>query len=476
MNKYNSTILYTKLQGMFLILNRYIWSSIPAAHRLGAKTYTCPLPNSFYDVISGLGSSLYKHFFFYTSTVNSLPMLTCVYILIIFQVSVVYLLCGSKMVLDQVFGQLVGGSMEPDLSYIEDSKEILNEMSMDLDDFKFDFDTISDSLGPWIQTNDLKLDIDSDLQDDSFFNSDSIDFEDLNISEAVRYDCMWSSNPAPAPETKKQICENTLFEEFLKIIDSPSQFELEIKEENTETEAKPLIESSSCDKSLSEEESKVRSFSASLDHCYVSSSLPSSNLPQYPTNLLDTPPESSEDEDTQTIVPFPHILNPAPTSCIQSQSLLKSPRSRIGGEPKFCFRVKLKSDKSRSVLKQKLNLSSSPVKRLNLGIMNKNMVQTSIRRRKEESLKVKHHEAREIHNHMERQRRNELKVAFDELKACIPDIATSEKVSKQMILDTALQNCKLLRSREISMKLRKEKLKKANAELKQKLLSLQGLC
>ena len=386
------------------------------------------------------------------------------------------------MVLDQVFGQLAGGStirMEPDLSYIEDSKEILGEISMDLDDFKFDFDTISDSLGPWIQPNDLKLDIDSDLTDDSLFSSDSIDFEDLNISEAVRYDCMWSSNPAQVVETKKTICENTLFEEFLKIIDSPSQFELDIKEESRDVEeTKPEMVSSSSDKPVSdeEEESKVRVFSASLDHCYVSSSIPCSTLPHYPTNLLDTPPESSEDEDTQTVVPFPHLLNPAPpTTCIQSQSLLKYPKSRFGGEPKFCFRVKLKSDKSRSVLKQKHGLVS-PVKRLSLGIMNKNMVQTSIRRRKEESLKVKHHEAREIHNHMERQRRNELKVAFDELKACIPDIATSEKVSKQMILDTALHNCKLLRSREISMKLRKEKLKKANTELKEKLLRLQGLC
>jgi hypothetical protein len=379
------------------------------------------------------------------------------------------------MVLDQLCGS--SRQMEPALEYIQDSKEILPEMSMDLDDFKFDFDTISDSLGPWIQPNDMKLDIESDMNDDSFFNSDSIDFEDLNISEAVRYDCMWSSSPAPVLETKKQICENTLFEEFLKIIDSPSQFELDIKEEeSTEPETKPEVDPILCDKPLTEEESKVRVFSASLDHCYVSSTSPCSNLPQYPTNLLDTPPESSEDEDTQSIVPFPHVLNPAPTSCIQTKSLLKRPRSRSGGEPKFCFRVKLKSDKSRSVLKQKLKLVSSPVKRVSLGIMNKNMVQTSIRRRKEESLKVKHHEAREIHNHMERQRRNELKVSFDELKACIPDIATSEKVSKQMILDTALENCKLLRSREISMKLRKDKLKKANSELKEKLRSLQALC
>ena len=86
---------------------------------------------------------------------------------------------------------------------------------------------------------------------------------------------------------------------------------------------------------------------------------------------------------------------------------------------------------------------------------------------------MKHHEAREIHNHMERQRRNELKGAFDDLKACIPHIANSEKVSKQMILDTALESCKQLKSREISMKMKKDRLKRAHAELKQRLSNLQ---
>lgn len=231
---------------------------------------------------------------------------------------------------------------------------------------------------------------------------------------------------------------------------------------------------------------------ASLDHCYVSSSLPAAPHKQtYSTSFPVTPPESSEDEDSTSFSPFPHIINPAsspppaPSTCSRSQSLLKSSRpSKLvsgggGGEPKFCFRVKLKSDKSRSLLKQKSNLvntsSSSGGQKKNLGIMNRNMVQTSIRRRKEENLQLKHHEAREIHNHMERQRRNELKVSYDNLKACIPDIANSEKVSKQMILDTALEKCKFVKSKEISLKLRKDKLKRNNAELRQRLKNLKQM-
>ena len=378
--------------------------------------------------------------------------------------------------MDQVFGQLGGLAMEQeaDLSFVDDSKEIMNEISMDLEDFKFDFDTISDSLGPWIQHNDIKL----DLSDDEDLKSENIDFKDLDITEAVRYDCMWSSNTTPGAVDNKQqqtLCENSLFEEFLKIIDT-SQYDLDIdikSEPEDETAAVDNAPSAPLysDKIPADQESQVRMFT-SLDHCYVSStSLPGPDKHTYSSNFLVTPPESSEDEESTSCLPFTPVINTIPSNSNKSQSLLK--RSRSGGEPKFCFRVKLKSDNSRSVLKQKMKLVSSPVKKSSLGIMNKNMVQTSIRRRKEESLKMKHQEAREVHNHMERQRRNELKVAFDELKACIPNIATSEKVSKQMILDTALDNCRLLKSREISLKMRMDKLKKGNADLKQKLKSLQ---
>ena len=130
--------------------------------------------------------------------------------------------------MDQVFGQLGGLAMEQeaDLSFVDDSKEIMNEISMDLEDFKFDFDTISDSLGPWIQPNDIKL----DLSDDEDLKSENIDLKDLDITEAVRYDCMWSSNTTPGAVDNKQqqtLCENSLFEEFLKIIDT-SQYDLDI--------------------------------------------------------------------------------------------------------------------------------------------------------------------------------------------------------------------------------------------------------
>ena len=54
----------------------------------------------------------------------------------------------------------------------------------------------------------------------------------------------------------------------------------------------------------------------------------------------------------------------------------------------------------------------------------------------------KFEEERELHNSMERQRRVELKDAYDSLKERIPSIATEDKVSKLMILNTASDFCR----------------------------------
>ena len=82
-------------------------------------------------------------------------------------------------------------------------------------------------------------------------------------------------------------------------------------------------------------------------------------------------------------------------------------------------------------------------------------------------------EAREVHNQMERQRRNELKVAFDELKVHLPEIATSDKASKQQILDKAVETCLTMRSSESSLKTKVTTMNKTNSQLKEKLRKLQ---
>eukprot|EP00088_Acartia_fossae_P047589 TRINITY_DN5161_c0_g1_i2.p1 TRINITY_DN5161_c0_g1~~TRINITY_DN5161_c0_g1_i2.p1 ORF type:complete len:471 (-),score=120.19 TRINITY_DN5161_c0_g1_i2:332-1744(-) len=441
------------------------------------------------------------------------------------------------MVLDQIFGHLES-HQDTDLSYLNNSTEPLCEMSMDLDDFKFDFDTLSDNLGGWIDVADSKVTGTPAEYADAMLKSDSsIDFDDLKLTEAVRYDCMWSSNPSTHNTiSQTTICENNLLDEFLKLMDNSAanfELDLDIKEEvATNPQKKVVVDPLACDRlqqpdsdDITDKCSDVRIFT-SLDHSYVSRNVPTSvDKPSHlPSTYPMTPPESSEDEDTSSSISspsatiitrntsaYPKFVNVPGGGIYTStsqQSLLKKrnssslsrPRtsgsSQGSGEAKFCLKVKLSTDPSRSLLKQqKLRLvksssnhksdsspstspssssfSTSAKKSSSTRIMSKaSLIQTSIRRRKEESLKQKHDEAREIHNHMERQRRNELKLAFDELKACMPDIANSDKVSKQMILDTALTNCRLLRSREVSLKQRRDKLKKSHAELQRKLTAL----
>jgi len=403
--------------------------------------------------------------------------------------------------LDQIFGHMDG--CDSAMSYLTNSTEALNEMSMDLDDIKFDFDTISDNLGDWIDTPDCKSVLNPNEYTDTLCKSEpTLNLNDMSITEAVKYDCMWSSNPSPSTITQTTLSDNNLLDDFLKMIDSSTsnfELDLDIKEEaSTKTDTiSPTKDPLACER-LQEKESDVRMYT-SLDHCYVSRGPSTHNtisdklpLPAYPM----TPPESSEDEESSSSMSPPpanatnlhhhHRISP-------SQSLLKKVRSTSSrpGEPKFCVKVKLSTDPSRSLLKQqKFHIIKNPNKSRTTSLLqtstninndlqvtrliNRSQIQSNIRRRKEESLRLKHDDAREIHNHMERQRRNELKVAYDELKACIPDIANSDKVSKQMILDTALHNCRLLRAKEMKLKLRRDTLKKNNADLLRRISALQN--
>ena len=78
-------------------------------------------------------------------------------------------------------------------------------------------------------------------------------------------------------------------------------------------------------------------------------------------------------------------------------------------------------------------------------------------------------EAREMHNQMERQRRNELKLSFDKLKTVLPELATSDKASKQQILDKAVDAVNMFKSTEASLAIRRNNLSKSNALLQEKL-------
>ena len=85
----------------------------------------------------------------------------------------------------------------------------------------------------------------------------------------------------------------------------------------------------------------------------------------------------------------------------------------------------------------------------------------------------KHRDIRDLHNSMERQRRVDLKRAFDGLKICVPELAESDKVSKLMILDKAADFCQMLKLKELNLSSEKDRERKKYLLLKKKLQMLE---
>ena len=73
---------------------------------------------------------------------------------------------------------------------------------------------------------------------------------------------------------------------------------------------------------------------------------------------------------------------------------------------------------------------------------------------------------------MARKRRNELKLSFDKLKTVLPELAASDKASKQQILDKAVDTVRMIKSTELALMNRRNSLNKNNAQLKEKLRKL----
>lgn len=419
----------------------------------------------------------------------------------------------SSMVMDDMFGHLtlpdlpLGDDPVFDLDVGINSKNIMEDLPIDLEELEFDFEEMND-FGPWIETdvnNQLGLDLDH-----SKIESDCFNFKDLEIKEAVRYDCMWSSyNEFSSQKVKSNnssTLSNSFYDSLLQSIDTPScsetdsssiKSEMDTDEEIDVTSEKKIHTTNNDNDTFSNHTNSFQSSAqlfASLDHCYNISSTHLDNEKYMVKNSGPlTPPVSSDEEDSQTT--FSYNLNTHPRknrSTIKTkhnlnkvQSLLKKSQQKSSNEAKFSFKVNLKTDKSRSLLKQKIQKvkiirtpfktdADSQIKQRLLEHQKLKTCQSAIRKRKERSLKMQEGEAREVHNQMERQRRNELKLSYDKLKTVLPEIAESDKASKQQILDKAVETCKVIKSTEQSLQNRKNSLTKSNALLKEKLRLLKA--
>lgn len=421
---------------------------------------------------------------------------------------------------DNIFG------FDTELSAVEGAAASVKNMDLDLppinlEELEFDFEDMKD-FGPWIET-DVGANIEPEpCKPESL--GERLNFKDLEIKEAVRYDCMWSSYNEFNADTKVSSranstssissppslnLSNSFYDSLLNSFDTPSctsdndtnsdrSSDMDTDEDtDNSSDAKQQIYTNIKDiesRNESSYQSSVRLY-ASMDHCYNISSTQLDNekfINNQESGPL-TPPMSSDDEDSsqqqQTKFSrtsqkvnnnkFTYIRTKA-SNINKSQSLLKKSYTKQSSEAKFSFKLNLKDAKnSRSLLKQriqKVKIIKAPYKadkqKLKEEGAKAKSVQSAIRKRKERSLKMQEGEAREIHNQMERQRRNELKLSFDKLKTVLPELASSDKASKQQILDNAVDTVKMIKSTEATLQSRVNSLSKNNAALKEKLRQL----
>ena len=437
------------------------------------------------------------------------------------------------MVMDEMFSLALSDLPLGDTEQVFGFESDISTKSMDsiipvdlpplsMEELEFDFEDMED-FGPWIET-DVTTSEAVEPEPSKNQLSDRLNLKDLEMSEAVRYDCMWSSyNSFNAdksvsvksrnPSSSSLNLSNSFYDSLLNSFETPSctdsdshdVSDCKVSDMDTDDSDSDNI-SSEKQKSYTKEKHAAANIngndissvklSASLDHCYNISSTQLDNDKFISSSGPLTPPMSSDDEDCQgsptnfksdsglaSQTTNKHQTFTRTKSSNRSQSLLKKSVTKQN-EAKFSIKVNLKADnKSRSLLKQrsqKVKIIKAPfkadgsqqIKSRQADSPRMKSSQSAMRKRKERSLKMQEGEARQIHNQMERQRRNELKVSFDKLKTVLPELAASDKASKQQILDKAVDTVQMIRSTELSLTTRRNSLNKSNALLKDKLRKL----
>merc|ERR1712130_704818 len=266
----------------------------------------------------------------------------------------------------------------------------------------------------------------------------------------------------------------------------------------------------------------------SEDHCYTSSSGTQHPAPWSENTSASAPltlPESSEDEDASVHIPksppdatrkkagLSEIENDRFNKVVKntllknSSSFLKKTSSRSvtmseAKTGKTKFRFLLTAQKKNSILGPTKCLVSRSEQRpgttaYRLKSIKENMKRsgkasptfsssvTSLRKKarfeemtssmsKGQGGRVDQREARNVHNQMERQRRTDLKNAFDSLKDFVPTIANSDRASKQMVLDKAIDYCKTLKSKEWTTREARRSLVQKNEALRKRLAEIES--
>lgn len=363
-----------------------------------------------------------------------------------------------------------------------------------------------------------------------------IDLETLESSDPLRHDCMWSglcpseehkqqknrkdnAIKQPAPSDKITV---TTQHTRLSVFDTPIQSDLdtsdldetfsecdEIDVENVASLDRLVIPTEKLAPTSVDNGGKASDHTYT-DHCYIAPK--QVERPENHSTLLNllTPAQSSEDEDIQkelTLSTPASLLKPTNknkkgkdfmnTIKTRPPRVLHMSDKTSQNEAKFKFQMKFTSDgsspKSRSLLRHpsrlnrthytkrktivKTSFCPSAMKQIQIqqtGVVQMNDARVRDRKpHKHRDKEDKCRDVRDLHNSMERQRRVDLKNAFDGLKICVPEIADSDRASKLLILDKAADFCQSLKRKESALNGEKDKEKRKNNLLRKKLSMLQ---
>ena len=331
-------------------------------------------------------------------------------------------------------------------------------------------------------------------------NSEAL-LEDFDCEETLKQDIMWSAhsvnNQMRSVSTSR--LQSTATSTPTKMsLTPPSSYISQMFHHDS-----PLSSSSDDDTDTSGDQAsspRGHCMVTASDHCYTNTSGPE----------LLTPPESSEDEDynsfslpsspTSNNVSKSRKTSRGLLSTIENDRLLKSSLSvhhkNTADKPKFIFSVRMKKG-SRSLppalhrrskvcrrdkKSSRLTTISSykTLKENERGVLfsptNRQTIKVPCVNEKilKSGDKLSNKDARNVHNQMERQRRSDLNQAYATLKDFVPAIANSDRASKQMVLDKAIEHCQALRSREEVAAEQRRKLGLRNEALRRKLELLQS--
>ena len=428
---------------------------------------------------------------------------------------------------------LAGFGVVPDVGDFDfdlGALDTFNDMDIDMESFNLidDAGTSGDPFGNLSFEQSLNL-VDLTGLDNVSNNGDLSILDDFDVKEPIKQDCMWSSfQDASSPIRRSPLHikqrrrrdsggaagmtpPSSYINDHLRTFDTPLPSDEESSEE-VDVVSPPVV----CSRVLATD-------SMSEDHCYTSSS--GTQLAPWSENTSAsaplTPPESSEDEDASVHIPksppdatrkkagLSEIENDRFNKVVKntllknsSSFLKKTSRSLTMSEAKTGktkFRFLLTTQKKNSLLGAKCLVSRSEQRPGTTAYRLKSIKENKQRSAKTSSTfspsmtssrkkarfeevasmskqggRVDQKEARNVHNQMERQRRTDLKNAFDSLKDFVPTIANSDRASKQMVLDKAIDYCKTLKSKEWTTREARKSLVQKNESLRKRLAEIES--